>query len=920
MTTATPETQGTLRGRFVSNRLIHRGACGTWHEAASAGQNGATLPTEFAPATGGGSCQRTLVAREPIPGEILGADAVGVIHRHLAEVTDAAWMTDNSGRRLFVQATSCQPRGAASQLAPDRIASQWRHIVAAVASALAHLHALGLAHGAVHLDNIFPQGDAWRLGPSLCRRNICTTDDMQALAFLIGTELRRLIADPHEDPLLERLGALCLINGVGAAHVSVWAETGIPATFLAPQTQIPPMPRVERTGDGFRVSSESGQAMVFLTCEPYRVPQAGASIPVSQLDQIGAFLAASTPGQAEMPIPRATMVVFSAYIAEGVAIVSPHVLVDPPQDWGNLQVTMRPEGVVLRWFWPKDMTCRTVYIQVRPNRYPRPNDDQEVQALHRTQYDEAGQCLIAVALDWKRAFVRVSRADVDSASVNGAVYGHAIRTSSDPQTTRSLGPAARPWGSGHKSRTAQRWSPIHAPMAVLFGLALLGAAFGTACWLRGRSAASPNTPAISTIAPIAAANEPIRMPALLAALPSPGPFVLAEHSQDISPVIEGGAPALPQAVSSIVEPEPVPPAASTDPIPASTPNEPKQTPRPPAPLRARDTLPLSEDRPQRPSPVGRIQVPPSSAGAPSETEAPPLIAPASLALQVPSRSDFVTAPETPEHARAVITRSRSKENFAQFVPPLPTPRPPAIQYVNLPSTAVALTAILSTHDTGGGTANQKGVVSLSVNPITHATYITRLPEAFSNRTIAAGDLRIVITYADGQAVVHRCNKAKYLRADDTLVEDVKNIVAPPMLKGAAIQLVGIPDTTKNLQAFVRIPGTQAGAASEMYIPILGGDNVAQVTQVGLLPSILGRTIQPANLRVVVTLDDGRTLSYRNDVVIPVVSTKVSILDLNSISPTVVAVPAPTAPARPIYVNWVQPARYGTKPAARSPAR
>lgn len=78
MTTPTPDIQGTLRGRFVANRLIRRGACGTWHEAApSASRTNATLPTEFAPANGGGSHHRTFVSREPMPGEVLAADAFG---------------------------------------------------------------------------------------------------------------------------------------------------------------------------------------------------------------------------------------------------------------------------------------------------------------------------------------------------------------------------------------------------------------------------------------------------------------------------------------------------------------------------------------------------------------------------------------------------------------------------------------------------------------------------------------------------------------------------------------------------------------------------------------------------------------------------------------------------------------------------
>lgn len=434
MTTSTPELQGTLLGRFVSKRLIHRGACGTWHEAAPAASlNGATLPTEFAPARGGRSHHRTLVAREPTPDEVVGADSVGLIHRHLVEITDAEWMTDSTGRRLFVQATSCEPRGFASQLASDQIVLQWRRIVSAVASALAHLHAFGLAHGAVHLDNIFQHGDTWRLGPSLCSRGVCTADDLEALASLIGTELRRFAADSYDEPLLARLGELCMVGGVGAAHIAVWAEDGVPDTLPAMRAQIPPMPKVERTPDGFRLSGQSDDAMVFLSCEPHRAPKAGSMVPISQFDQLGTSLPVSSLGEAVMPEPRQTTVVFCVAVSSGVATVGHHSLVDPPRGWGDLHVLIRPEGVVLRWFWPKDTPFRKMRIQIRPDRYPRLRGDDSVTECHRAAYETAGQFLVPIPQHWTGAFVQVARADAPADSGQDAVYGKAERNTPPPK-------------------------------------------------------------------------------------------------------------------------------------------------------------------------------------------------------------------------------------------------------------------------------------------------------------------------------------------------------------------------------------------------------------------------------------------------------------------------------------------------------
>lgn len=150
-------------------------------------------------------------------------------------------------------------------------------------------------------------------------------------------------------------------------------------------------------------------------------------VPVSQLDQLGAILPVSSPGEAGMPRPRHTTVVFSVDVSSGVATVGHHSLVDPPRGWGDLHALMRQEGVVLRWFWPQDISCRTVYVQIRRDRYPRQGGDDDVRECHRTAYEAAGQYLVPVPEHWNHAFVRVARADAAADKGQDAVYAKVER-------------------------------------------------------------------------------------------------------------------------------------------------------------------------------------------------------------------------------------------------------------------------------------------------------------------------------------------------------------------------------------------------------------------------------------------------------------------------------------------------------------
>ncbi|MEI8195958.1 MAG: hypothetical protein WCI73_08630, partial [Phycisphaerae bacterium] len=359
MTTSTPDIQSTVRRTLAAKPPVHCGASGTWYTAVASLSSGTgSLPTEFASARGDPSQGWILITREPILGEVMVPDNVAIVHPHLVQILNAAWVNDLGGRRLFAQITSCALAGAASLLPPDQVVAGWRPMISAVASALAYLHALGLAHGAVHLNNIFWQANTWQLGPSLCSQRITPADDLQALASLIGTDLRRIITDPSEKSLLTRLSALCLAQDVAAAHISVWAKGGIPAVLPPLQLQAPRIPLVERTQVGYRFSIPPGETMVFVTCVPHRAPRPGALVPVSDLELLGNLLDLSSEGDAVMPPVQQTVAVFCAEALDGIATLSEHVLIHPPRDWGDLCVLLQPEGVVLHWFWPTDVQCR----------------------------------------------------------------------------------------------------------------------------------------------------------------------------------------------------------------------------------------------------------------------------------------------------------------------------------------------------------------------------------------------------------------------------------------------------------------------------------------------------------------------------------------------------------------------------------
>jgi len=428
---AAHNNQSILNGRWMARRLLHRGACGEWHDAVSVSAGGEmSLPTEFAPATSSVSHRAILITRQPGSSERVGADAAGLAHRHLIEVTAAEWMSDTTGRRLFVQVTSWEPRGAASQM-PTVVAAQWRQMVSAVAAALAHLHALGLAHGAVRLDNIFQQGNLWRLGPSLCNLDLAPEDDLHALAELISVELGSIVTNPLEQPKLTRLAAVCMGNGICAAQIAVHAEedsSGITGDWRG---TLPCSPTVERTPAGLRLSTPSKSHTAFVACAPDRAPRVGAIVPSSQVDQLGDLVRPSAWGQTEIPLPRQTVAIFCVEIAAGVVVIGPHTLVDPPRDWGNLHVQMQPQGVVLRWFWPKDLPCREMHIQVRPDRYPSTGGDSDVKTCHRSEYETMGHYLVPISPRWERAYVRVTRADVPCDDGRNAVYGRAERNSRD---------------------------------------------------------------------------------------------------------------------------------------------------------------------------------------------------------------------------------------------------------------------------------------------------------------------------------------------------------------------------------------------------------------------------------------------------------------------------------------------------------
>lgn len=438
-----------LGGRYVVRELLHRGACGDWYSTSPSNvARTRTLPTEFASASAPVARSVTIVVREPAVGELPNLDVAGLTHRFLIEVSLAELMTDDTGRTLFVQVVSNEPRNTLTEMPPAQLASRWRDAVVAVASALAHLHALEIQHGAVRYDNVFCSNSVWRLGPLLCSRQFDRAADLRDLAHLIGVDLRRLINDPQQDILIDRLVDLCLADGGEAAHVAVCACVGY--VEPAPQLQgdgILVAPSGNQASERLRLSTGLHGRVAMFCCAPHRLPQLGALIPEAHLDQLGTALIMSTPQEADLAAPRAPIAVFSVVIANGLARIGSHVIIDPLRQWGNLRAAIAPEGLSLQWFWPTDLPCRTMRVQVRPDRFPKARQDPcsiEIEC-HRSVYEATGQCLIPLQQHWNRAFVRVATDDASVADNEQAAYASAERTRSGPEamTRRSVRTAMR---------------------------------------------------------------------------------------------------------------------------------------------------------------------------------------------------------------------------------------------------------------------------------------------------------------------------------------------------------------------------------------------------------------------------------------------------------------------------------------------
>jgi len=432
----------TLGGQYAVGRLLHRGVCGDWYEGTAVDSSReVALPTEFTSPNGRSTQRLTLVVRQPFRNERVRADAVGVLHRHLVDVSKAQMMIGDDGLPMLVQVAASDLRVAASSL-PLLVAEQWRQLVAAVASALAHLHALEISHGAVQLDNVFRSGSTWRLGPTRCSTEPQSKCDMRALEELIRVELKPFVMDESQHTLLESLADSCLAKGVEAAHIAVGCRHGqIDSNRKRTAPTTPETLRVDRTPSSILVSFASAGNAAFVSSPPTRLPKEGSLVVEGDLDQFGTILPRSGANQVELTSPFSTVCVISAVVTDGIATIGRHVLIHPHTGWGHLRAMIHPQGLSLQWFWPKEVTCRAMRVQIRPDRYPQAQEDADAMELtcHRTAYDTRGQCIVPVPTRWDRVFVRVSRMDQPHTNDSGAIYGNAQSTPSAPRIRTTSG-------------------------------------------------------------------------------------------------------------------------------------------------------------------------------------------------------------------------------------------------------------------------------------------------------------------------------------------------------------------------------------------------------------------------------------------------------------------------------------------------
>jgi len=346
------------------------------------------------------------------------------------DVSHIELMTTDCGQRVLAQTTVHEPREAIATLLPGQVALQWRQIVYAVSCSLAHLHALDIYHGAVRMDNVFRSGSSWRLGPTRCSGHFNAEHDMWALAHFVSVELKRFIDDPRQHDALNELAKICMSTGASAAHIAAWAEKGIINAAHHTNSCPPSMTlKIKDIASGFRLSVESRSRVVLLTCELSRVPQCGSLVPETQLDQLGTVHLTNSSNAVEIPDPGRTVAVFCASIVNRVAKIGAHCLIEPKRIFRHLEATLIDQKLELQWFWPTDMTCHTMRVQVRPDRYPQSDADQFAREheCFRAQYDNDAKFEIQIPQDWNLVYVRVSRKDQVGARDENAIYGSAER-------------------------------------------------------------------------------------------------------------------------------------------------------------------------------------------------------------------------------------------------------------------------------------------------------------------------------------------------------------------------------------------------------------------------------------------------------------------------------------------------------------
>ncbi len=206
---------------------------------------------------------------------------------------------------------------------------------------------------------------------------------------------------------------------------------------------------------------------------------------------------------------------------------------------------------------------------------------------------------------------------------------------------------------------------------------------------------------------------------------------------------------------------------------------------------------------------------------------------------------------------------------------------PSIQYFNVPAGAEKLMTTLTlrdSHDVPSRICRER--LTFDVDKGTHSSNTLRLPPKFADTKIPGRDNLLIIQWNDGQFSSYQRVQPMALSSTIQRKETLETIAPPPSPSKPSLQIMNVPINTRQLDVFVTCHWMLNGMVrnAEFRIPVCGANNDAQLSEVTPFPSgFAAGQIAPHDLRVSVTLSDGKSLHFMPQEPVPISSTRVSVI-------------------------------------------